>query len=87
MRDAGMEQPLKAYQVGGNDIVAAGSREEALAVLEELAGQTDLTVGDVAPIAEDELDVPVVDEEGNPCPSIRQMLAELSEPAYLFGWD
>lgn len=82
-----MEQPLKAYQVGGNDIVAAGSVEEALAVLEELAGEIDLTIEDVAPIAEDELDVPVEDEEGNACPTIRQMLAELSEPAYLFGWD
>ncbi|AUH50601.1 hypothetical protein CXB49_07180 [Chromobacterium sp. ATCC 53434] len=82
-----MEQPLKAYQVGDNDIVAAGSQEEALAVLEGLAGQTDLTIGNVALIAEDELDVPVVDEEGNAYPTIRQMLAELSEPTYLFGWD
>ena len=82
-----MEQQLQAYQVGGNDIVAAYSQEGALAVLEELAGETGLALEDVSPIEEAELDVPVEDEDGAACPTIRQMLAELSEPAYLFGLD
>jgi len=36
-----MDQPLKAYQIGANDIVAAYSPEGALAVLIELAGDID----------------------------------------------
>lgn len=78
---------LKAYQVGDNDIVAAYTPEGALEALVELAGEIGLSTVDVSIIEEDELDVPVVDEDGNQCPTIRQMLADLSEPTYLFGWD
>ena len=83
-----MDQPLKAYQIGANDIVAAYSPEGALAVLIELAGDLDpLTLIDVVAIEDAELDSPVVDEDDSPCPTIRQMLAELCAPAYLFGWE
>lgn len=82
-----MDTQLKAYQVGENDIVAAYTPEGALEVLVGLAGEVGLGTVDVSLIEEEELDVPVVDEDGNQCPTIRQMLADLSEPTYLFGWD
>lgn len=88
------EQTLKAYQVGDNDIVAAYDPGGAIAVLCEEFGYDleDFTLDEVNLVRDEVLDVMQAydQDEGKVVPlekSLRQELAELSEPAYMVGWE
>lgn len=88
------EQTLKAYQVGDNDIVAAYDEAGAIAVLCEDSGYDleDFTLDEVTLVRDEVLDVMQAydQDEGKVVPlekSLRQELAELTEPAYMVGWE
>lgn len=88
------EQTLKAYQVGDNDIVAAYDEAGAIAVLCEDQGYDleDFTLDQVVLVRDEVLDVMQAydQDEGKVVPlekSLRQELAELTEPAYMVGWE
>ncbi|MCE4073504.1 MULTISPECIES: hypothetical protein [Pseudomonas] len=88
------EQTLKAYQVGDNDIVAAYDEAGAIAVLCEDSGYDleDFTLDQVTLVRDEVLDVMQAydQDEAKVVPlekSLRQELAELTEPAYMVGWE
>ncbi|WP_443190959.1 hypothetical protein [Pseudomonas indica] len=81
---------LKAYQVGDNDIVAAYDPAGAIQVLVDFAGYGDDF--DVEPVSDKVLDATEAfdQDEGKAITldkTLRQQLAELTEPAYLHGWE
>lgn len=87
-------ETLKAYQVGDNDIVAAYDEAGAIAVLCEYSGYDleDFTLDEATLVRDEVLDVMQAydQEEGKVVPlekSLRQELAELTEPAYMVGWE
>ena len=90
---AGASKALKAYQVGDNDIVAAYDPAGAIKVLVDFAGYgEDFDVYDVEPVSDKVLDATEVfdQDEGKIIPlekTLRQEVAELTEPAYLHGWE
>ncbi|HCP54559.1 MAG: hypothetical protein CMK72_01205 [Pseudomonadaceae bacterium] len=87
-------ETLKAYQVGDNDIVAAYTPEGAIKVLCEYSGYPDdeFTAREVELVGDKMLDntqafdidegVTVTLEK-----TLRQELSELTEPAYMHGWE
>jgi hypothetical protein len=84
------QQTLIAYQVGDNDIVAAYDPAGAIQVLVDFAGYGDDF--DVEPVSDKVLDATEAfdQDEGKIIPlekTLRQQLAELTEPAYLHGWE
>ncbi|WAB92014.1 hypothetical protein OSS47_28530 [Pseudomonas citronellolis] len=88
------EETLKAYQVGDNDIVAAYDPAGAIAVMCEECGYEpeDFTLDEVALVRDEVLDVMQAydQDEGKVVPlekSLRQELAELTEPTYMLGWE
>lgn len=85
---------LTAFQVGDYDVVAAYDSEGALAVLREQTGDDDddFTTADVVMVSQKTLDsLEAFDQdEGKIVPlkvSLRQELATLTKPTYLYGWD
>ncbi|MGQ7956458.1 hypothetical protein ACUTAF_01835 [Pseudomonas sp. SP16.1] len=86
-------QRLVAYQVGDNDIVAAYDPAGAIQVLVDFAGYgEDFDESDVEPVSDKVLDATEAfdQDEGKIIPlekTLRQQLAELTEPAYLHGWE
>lgn len=87
-------QRLIAYQVGDNDIVAAYDPEGAIELLctYDGYGLDDFTVDDVVAVSDALLDSTETfdQDEGKTITldkTLRQQLAELTEPAYLHGWE
>lgn len=87
-------QQLTAYQVGDNDIVAAYDPEGAIEVLSTYCGyaKDEFTTDDVVLVNDETLDATEAfdQDEGKTIPldkTLRQELAELTEPAYLHGWE
>ena len=86
---------LQAYQVGDNDIVAAYDPAGAIKVLVEFSGICDLDdydEDDVDLVSDQVLDATEAfdQDEGKTVPlekTLRQELVELTEPAYLHGWE
>ncbi|KSW22801.1 MULTISPECIES: hypothetical protein [unclassified Pseudomonas] len=88
------EKTLKAYQVGDNDIVAAYDPAGAIEVMCEECGyvEEDFALDEVVLVRDEVLDVMQAydQDEGKVVPlekSLRQELAELTEPAYMLGWE
>ncbi|MCY1359450.1 hypothetical protein D9M69_460210 [compost metagenome] len=88
------EETLKAYQVGECDIVAAYSPEGAIAVLCEFCSYPadEFDLDDVDLVSDQMLDTLEAydQDEGKYVTldkSLRQELAELTEPAYMHGWE
>ncbi len=87
------EQVLRAYQVGDNDIVAAYDPAGAIQVLVDFAGYgQDFDESDVEPVSDKMLDATEAldQDEGRTVrleKTLRQELEELTEPAYLHGWE
>ncbi|MDB5997216.1 MAG: hypothetical protein JWP42_4352 [Pseudomonas sp.] len=84
--------PLLCYQVGDSDWVAAQNPEQALAVAHEMNGNwtaDDFDISDVELESEAGLDKVWVDEDPPHAPagSLRQWLAEATEPCYLNGTE
>ena len=84
--------PLLCYQVGDQDWVAAQNPEQALAVLAEHNGDwlhENTEDYDVVLTGDSELDQQWQDEDapGVPVGSLRQWLAEATEPCYLNGTE
>lgn len=79
---------LKAFQVGDNDIVAHYSPQEARAWLIDFAGyaENDIELNEVEQVDDRRLDLPVVDEDGAHCGTLRAFLAEATEPELLLSW-
>lgn len=87
-------QPLLAYQVGDYDIVAAFNPEGAIAVLCEQNGEDldQYTVDEVELVSDKLLDAMEVynQDEGKTEKletSLRQDIAALTEPKYMYGWE
>lgn len=87
-------QQLIAYQVGDNDIVAAYDPEGAIEVLSTYCGyaKDEFTTDDVVLVNDETLDATEAfdQDEGKTIPldkTLRQELAELTEPSYLYGWE
>lgn len=87
-------RPLIAYQVGDYDIVAAFDPQGAIAVLCEQTGEElneyDLT--DVKLVSDKHLDaLEIFDQDEGKTEqletSLRQDIAALTEPTYMFGWE
>lgn len=85
---------LTAFQVGEYDVVAAYDKTGALTVL--LSYNYDaadgLTEDDVVPVDDHTLDSMIaVDEDSGStvelAKSQRQMVAEMTEPQYMYGWE
>lgn len=88
------QETLKAYQVGDNDIVAAYDPPGAIKVLCEFCGYPDdeYDLEDVELVSDKYLDSREVfnTDEGKVETlekSLREEMAELTEPAYLTGWE
>lgn len=86
--------PLIAYQVGDYDVVAAYTPEGAIAVLCEQTGNDpdDYTLDEVVLVSDKTLDnLEAFDQdEGKVVPlelSLRQELAMLTKPTYMYGWE
>ncbi|PIA74263.1 hypothetical protein CDR19_04145 [Ectopseudomonas toyotomiensis] len=87
-------QRLIAYQVGDNDIVAAYDPSGAIEVLCTYNGYEldEFTVNEVVAVSDALLDSTEAfdQDEGKTVPlekTLRQELDELTEPAYLHGWE
>ncbi|HBZ94935.1 MAG TPA: hypothetical protein DEO91_14945 [Pseudomonas sp.] len=87
-------QRLIAYQVGDNDIVAAYDPAGAIEVLCTYNGYEpdEFTVDEVVAVSDSLLDSTEAfdQDEGKTVPlekTLRQELEELTEPAYLHGWE
>ncbi|CAI8799755.1 DUF3006 domain-containing protein [Pseudomonas sp. IT-P74] len=85
---------LKAYQVGDNDIVAAYDPAGAIQVLCDYSGypHAEFNLEDVDLVSDAMLDNTEAfdQDEGKSMTlekSLRQELEELTEPAYLHGWE
>lgn len=85
---------LTAYQVGEYDVVAAYDEAGALAQLlnDNYHAAEGLTMDDVVPVDDGTLDSLVaVDEETGETitvtKTLRQQVAEMAEPKYLYGWE
>ncbi|MGF6692965.1 hypothetical protein M2318_003042 [Metapseudomonas resinovorans] len=88
------EQALKAYQVGDNDIVAAYDPAGAIKVLCEFCGYpaNEYELDEVELVSDAVLDNRQVfnTDEGKVETlekSLREEMVELTEPAYLTGWE
>lgn len=91
---AGKKPSLKAYQVGDYDIVAAYSASGAIDVLCEQTEypRSDYTMSDVTRVGRkllDNLEVFNQDEGKTETleTSLRQDIAALTEPTYMYGWE
>lgn len=82
---------LACYQIGDCDWVAATSEDEARRVLAEMNGDDPSEYADweVELTSESMLDQQWVDEDPPhaECGSLRQWLAEVTEPGYLIGTE
>lgn len=82
--------PLKCYQVGEQELVAAYTPEQAIAILCSFSGYAsdDFTVEDVSAWTDAELDRPCFEEDGTtPADPWRKAFASCTYPQYLGGWE
>lgn len=82
--------PLKCYQVGEQDLVAAYTPEQAITILCSFSGYPsgEFTVEDVSAWADWELDRPCFEEDGiTPADPWRKAFAACTYPQYLGGWE
>lgn len=80
--------PLRAFWVGDMDVFAASSAEAALAVARRPDDEFDaLELDDVSEVTAEDLDKPMVEEDGTPCGTLRELLAEATEPGWLMGFE
>lgn len=82
--------PLKCYQVGEQDVVAAYTPEQAVAILCAFSGypEDEYTVNDVSEWTAAQLDAPVFEEDGvTPAEPWRATFAACVYPQYLCGWE
>lgn len=86
-------QALIAYQVGDYDVVAAYSPEGAIKVLCDFNGypDDDFDTSDVEVVPDSLLDTLEAFDQDEGVrvqldKSLRQEIAELTEPAYVYGW-
>lgn len=93
-KSAGEVSPLRAYQVGDSDVVAAYDPQGAIAAMCEQTGQAldEWELSDVKLVGNKRLDALEIynQDEGvveKLKTSLRQDLATLTKPAYLFGWE
>lgn len=94
LMDVVEQRQLFAYQVGDNDIVAAYDPAGAIKVLVEFSGDGDYDYDDddVDLVSDKVLDnTEAYDQDEGKIitleKTLRQELAELTEPAYLHGWE
>lgn len=87
-------RPLIAFQVGDNDVVAAYDAAGAIAVLcaQNDQATSEFDLADVEVISDEHLDAMEAydQDEGKTVrleTSLRQDVAALTEPTYLFGWE
>ena len=78
---------LKAYQVGENDIVAAYNESQAISILTEFAGGDVTELMDKDDVTEKYFDMDICDEEGNITGKLGDIMKDVVEPEYLFGWE
>lgn len=80
--------PLRAFWVGEHDVYAAHSAEQALELCEGHSGMPDtFDLDDVRELTADELDKPLQEEDGTPCGTTRQMLADKAAPGELVSFE
>lgn len=91
---AGESRPLRAYQVGDSDVVAAYDPQGAIAAMCEQTGQAldEWELSEVELVSDQHLDALEIynQDEGvveKLKTSLRQDLATLTGPAYLYGWE
>ncbi|MFZ3183102.1 MAG: phosphohydrolase [Pseudomonas sp.] len=78
---------LKCFQVGENDIVAAYTPEQAVAILGAFAGYH-YTTDDASEWTAAQLDAPVFEEDGvTPADPWRTTFAACVYPQYITGWE
>lgn len=86
--DAPAAAPLRAFWVGDIDVFAASSAEAALAVARRPDDEFDvLELDDVTEVTAEDLDKPMVEEDGTPCGTLRELLAKATEPGWLAGFE
>ena len=89
---------LKAYQVGDCDVVAAYTPEQAIEVLNEVCGYTEDSVfkfsvdEDVTLVNDELLDATMYYDLDEAVyvqleTTMRQDLALMTEPQYIYGWE
>lgn len=79
---------LVAFWVGDMDIYAALSPAHALALCVEHSGMPDTyDIDDVEPVGAETLGMAMVEEGGEPCGTLRELLAQATEPGYLAGFE
>lgn len=84
----GYTAPLMAFWVGDIDVFAASSAEAALALARRPDDEFDaLELDDVTEVAAEDLDKPMVEEDGTPCGTLRELLAVTTEPGWLAGFE
>jgi len=80
--------PLGAYWVGEHDVYAAHSPEQALELCEGHSGMPDtFDMDDVREVSAEDLDKPMVEEDGTPCGSMRTLLAAMTAPGELVSFE
>lgn len=81
-------EALRAFWVGDHDVYAAHTPEQALELCEGHSGMPDtFDMGDVRELTAGELDKPLQEEDGTPCGTVRQMLADLTAPGELVSFE
>lgn len=81
-------EALRAFWVGEHDVYAAHTPEQALELCEGHSGMPDtFDIDDVRELTAGELDKPLQEEDGTPCGTVRQMLADLAAPGELVSFE
>ena len=78
---------LTPYQVGDNDIVAAYNEKDAIVILSEFAGGEFVECLGCDDVTEKYLDMDICDEEGKVTGNLGDIMKDVTEPQYLFGWE
>lgn len=79
---------LRCYLIGDHDYYAAESAEQAIELHRDmLALDDDEDIGECVEVVGKLLDVLWDDEEGNPAGTLRQWLAEATEPEWIAGTE
>lgn len=85
---------LRAYQVGGSDVVAAFDPQGAIAALCEQTGQDldEWDISEVVPVENERLDCLEIFNQDDGIyetlkTTLRQDLARLAGPTYMYGWE
>lgn len=93
-KQAGESRQLRAYQVGDSDVVAAYDPQGAIAAMCEQTGQAldEWELSKVELVSDQRLDALEIHNQDEGVveklkTSLRQDLATLTGPAYLFGWE